>query len=765
MLFSCRPARFVKGEGESLANKIKIELETNDPKIDEDVIDEYIYQEVNRKIASITRFHLWIWNLTHKATLNPKKVERNSFKVKVNSIIGEAPALLDTAKINQSQRQIHLFLKNKGYYENEVSTEIKYTNKKQNKANVTFHVKTNQPTVIRRIDYKIPQQRVRWAVEGDSINRLFKHGDILDMDVLQAERKRIENELHKRGYYDFSRKYIYYRADTTMGNNKVDIILGINHPPQIPGDSITKVRHRQFRLKNIRVEIYQSGEQSFIGTPLKTDSFPIYYEGELKIKPEVIMRAIFLQEEDWYNITNVDYTYKKLSDLGVFGFTNIQFTEFPDTVKNYLNATIQLSTLARNSIILETEGTTTNGNFGLGARIQFYNRNTFKGAEKLEIAFHARTDAQTYSPIYQDISSNFNTVSIGPEINLQFPTFFLPKKIVESTSKYANPRTNIKLSSDFEKRIEYQRVLNQFSFAYLWNESTEKQHSFMPLNLSSTKFDEDSPILVTADTSDNIFFKNSFRNYLNFGSKYIFSYDNQRDKSKRNHTYLKSNIDLTGNLFYLLSNTPLVKPETGTNYKQIFNIRYSHYVKTGFDYRYYINLDAKNQIITRGEIGIGIPLSNSEVLPYDKSYFAGGSNGIRAWPNRTLGPGTYYQSRANAITQSGDIKLEMNLEYRFNISSWIKGALFADGGNVWLFNYDETRTGADFSFKDLPSGIAVGVGAGLRFDFSFLIFRTDLGFPLVNPSRLEDGSVPDDVIPFGLDFKNRNLNFGIGYPF
>jgi outer membrane protein assembly factor BamA len=349
----------------------------------------------------------------------------------------------------------------------------------------------------------------------------------------------------------------------------------------------------------------------------------------------------------------------------------------------------------------------------------------------------------------------FNTFEWGVEAMISFPRFLIPVKL-ERFPKYFRPTTRISTGINFRKRSTYDRYILNFTFGYKWQESDYKTHIIQPFNISSVKVFPTPEFSKELEAINDPRLKNQYTDHLITALQYSFIFNNQDIKKAKDFIYFRGNIETSGNIFHLFNNL-LDSKQDSTGVYHVAGIRYAQYAKMDFDFRYYLMASHTNQVVFRAIAGIGIPYGNSDALPFEKGFYLGGANSMRAWIYRGLGPGGFVDPGTN-IDKMGEILLECNIEYRFPIYSFFKGALFYDVGNIWLINRDDNFTNAEFKFDTFYKQIAMDAGFGFRFDFKFFIFRVDFALRLRDPSQAEGSRwVADKGIWF--------WNFGIGYPF
>jgi outer membrane protein assembly factor BamA len=813
--FSCNPTRKLKEGEHFLVNNYILDKDT---KLDAKDMEVYIKQKPNRKIFKVVRFHLWLHNLVNEQRLaqkqitQAKKIEnRNAKRIAKGKRaktggrqlvgewlleIGEPPVIYDSMLSKKSAAQLKMFLDSKGYFISTVTDSAHFKHNKR--VSVYYKIKAAPPYTIHSVDYVIPDQLVKYYVDADTSNCLIKKGSNYDVDVLLKERERITNQLNNNGYYLFTKDYIHYKIDTSIANNQVNITLNIKNFTQKlseSSDSLIQKPHQRFYINNVYIQpdfISKKMDPPKKDT-IKTGDYYILHNGRLRYKRRVLLNSIFIRKGELYQIQNTEDTYKRLSELKAFKSINIYFVK---TSEEYLDCFIQLSPILKQSFTIETQGKNTSGNLGVEGSFVYQNRNVFRGAEVLELKLKAGVEAQpslstdvTQQNNIGDLSKpvkQFNTVEIGPEANLYIPRFLLPFKV--KFSKQSNPKTIFTSSYIYQRRPDYIRYLTNLSFGYTWKESSNKRHTISPLVINFVKVNlSDTFYTYLTKNVYDLYIRNSFINHLSTSTRYTFTYNEQDIKKLENFPFLKVNVEASGNILrgvYGLVNsipsdtTEIFKKDSVGRYK-LAGIPYSQYLRADIDYRYYFNSNEINKVVVRIAAGMGLPLVNFPSLPYERRFFSGGSNGIRAWRSRTLGPGSSVtDSIQKGFDQFGDGQLEGNLEYRFKLFKMLHGAVFVDAGNNWLRKPDASRPGGDFKLDRFYKEIAIGTGIGLRGDFNFFILRLDIGIKVRDPQFADkDRWVIEHWFdkPWKQNYRINHpkdpkgyftvLNIGIGYPF
>lgn len=713
---------------------------------DKEELSGYIRQKPNRAILFRTwRLGLQWDNLWYN---REKEEAKNSKDQKDNPAV-----ILDSSLVERSERQLKIYLQNQGYYNAQVFHKIRTTNVFGNpkwptkKAVVEYEVHPGDPVKIDSLNFNIKQADIQAYYKSFLHQRKFKTGEILKLDQLQEERERIVNDLQNRGYYDFAENYISFDVDTFGGKAKTVLITRIKQPKKL--DSL----HRRYSINNIYV---QTDFDPYAGKNTATDTIEykgvnFISKGPSKFKPGPIFRSLFFKEGSYYNQKQQSITYRQISNLGMFTYIKIDHKKVKDSLgRKLLDVHILLGPAPKMAVSTEIMGIFREG-FGLNGQILFTNKNAFKGSELLSFSISGgfedlRTDENRYA------------TNIGPRLSLTFPRLFLLDNITNRIRKNAFPKTTISTYFNYQQRTQYTRYLTNASLKYEWNEGKYKKHELSIPDISFSFITKDSQILSDFDKlSSSQKFK--FEDAISSGIKYSFTYNNQANPKVKNSDYLLLKGFLVGPSALIASALDIEQRDPDPDSKAItlWGVRYATFFKAQMDYRKYFKMSYKQQFAVRSFIGFGIPLDKHGVIPFDQLFYSGGANSVRGWRQRTLGPGSYIDDD-NALDRLGEIKLEANLEYRFPMTSILKGALFIDAGNVWTEEPDDDADDLDpnFEVNRFYKEIAVSPGIGIRFDFDFFLFRLDVGVPVKQPHK------PDT---WGFEFNNTQYNFGVGYPF
>ena len=670
--------------------------------------------------------------------------------------IGEAPVLMSNVKPQATAAIIDAKLFNIGIFNS--STDFKIVEKNRT-ATVIYTSHIHQPYTIKEVVYNISNDSINSIISRNKKNSFLKTGADYNLDLLENERVRIDAILKSKGYFYFNPDYLLFKADTSASKHTVSFKLTLKD--SIPPNALTVYRINNVFI-NPNYSLKEQPADSVKDTVRVENAVFLGKEAGMAISPKVILRSVYLKKHDIYNRENHNITLNRLMSMGNFKFVQVKFSESDTTAIGFLDVTILMTPMPEHTFRAELDVVSKSNNYtGPQLNLSLLNRNTFKGAELLNLSVAGSFEGQIGH------NNNLFSYAFNPSVELTFPRFLTPFEI--RTNSLYIPKTRLLLSYNFLKRVEY-FDMNTFQFVYgfKWKEDIRKEFEINPLNISYTTLSNQSPTF-TALLNANPFLKKSYEEQFIAGGSYSFTYNEQLLPGKKIQYYLKLMAETAGNLFSLAKLIGGEHPSP-SNPSKIVGSVYSQYAKISVDGRAYYNFKDDNKIALRVFAGVGDPYGNSSTLPYSKQFFSGGPNSIRAFQINSLGPGTYLQSTGTTefLQLGGDIKLEMNGEYRFGIYRFLKGALFIDAGNVWLQKSNAQNIGTPFAFSSFMNEVAVGAGFGLRVDVSFFVLRFDLAMPLRKPWLPENQRWVINQINFADPaWRNKNLilNIAIGYPF
>lgn len=752
-LASCSATKFVP-EGSFLLDEVKIHSDNRSIKPSN--MRMYIRQNPNSKWFNTFKTQLYVYGLSGRDST--KKF--NKFLRR----IGDAPAIYSEPDAIRSQEEITKAVQNMGYMGASVT---KTTKTKKKKLKLRYDITTGQPYTVRTLKYDVNDSIIKKYLDEDSLSAELKAGMLFDVNVLDAERQRITDNLLNNGYYKFNKDYISYTADTARGTHQVDLTLHVL-PYKSPGENSVG-NHYQYKINKINfITDYNMLQSSALSSVEVNDSihyngFPIYYKDKLYLRPKVLTDNLKFAPGNLYDELAVQKTYTSFGRLPALKYTNIRFFETQMGDSMLLNCYVMLTKSKHKSVSFELEGTNSAGDLGAAASVSFQHRNLFRGSETFMVKFRGA---------YEAISGlgagykNHNYTEYGVETSINFPNFLFPFLTSDFKQKI-RATTEFGLQYNYQLRPEFSRTIASASWSYKWVEKQKTQHridlidiSYLFLPWISEQFKNDYI------KDDNYILKYNYDNRLIVRMGYTYSYNSLGGKLVNNtiasNSYsIRTGFESAGNILYGISKLTNMHKNEDNEYA-ILGIPYAQYVKADFDFAKNIVIDHRNSFAFHTGFGIAIPYGNAKVVPFEKRYFAGGANSVRGWSVRDLGPGSFVGD-GNFMNQSGDIKLDASIEYRSKLFWKFQGAVFIDAGNIWTIREYENQPGGVFKFNKFYKQIAVAYGLGLRLDLDFFVLRFDGGMKAINPVY-ENGKDRYPIIHpnFSRDFA---FHFAVGYPF
>lgn len=748
---SCTLTRWVpEDEFLLMDNTVQVQPGTDDL----DGLNAILKQKPNRRVLGFgPRLYLQIYNLGRP------DAEKGLGRLWTN--IGESPVILDSALVEKTARQMGIFMFNKGYFENMTSYEI-IPQKGQKRAVVRYDL---YPGPRYRIDSL--SRDVRTAMVEDEILRIEREslvhtGAAYDAEVLDKERERIVEHLRNVGYFAFPKERIHFEADTNRSEKKVHLHMRIDDRVFEIRDSVFTLPHHPWTISRVLFDDQYSLEkegEAFVDSTVFDGYEFLYRTSEPAMKERVPIDATHFRPGDIYRTDRVRESYRHLVGLKVFQSIDISFKPDPrDSNMTDLVALLRLSPMPLNTFTTELKGTNTAGNFGIGGGVGLIKRNLTGRGELLNISLRGAIEAQ-YNSRYSD--DFFNTRELGAEIGLELPKFLVPFNSYGLVPKRMRPSSSVAFETLWQERAEYTRILFNTRLAYSWYESAAKHHMITLADWRYTNVQKIDPNFY-----NDLQFKNGFESVVSIGSKYTFSFNEQVTRPKGNFRSFIGNFEAVGSGVSQLLDQ---QDPSGTDASTVFGVRATQYLRFDADFAYFWKLPEGQSIVSRIYFGLLYAMGNGRyILPFDKSFFGGGTNDNRAWPAYRLGPGGYRNSAGNV--NIAPLKIMGNIEYRFPIVRALKSALFLDVGNIWIIQPDLPVYAAfrdlnetQFAFSTFMDQMAIGLGSGLRYDVGFFVVRLDLGWPLRYP--FDPGGERGKWLPRPLSWNELTYNIGIGYPF
>ncbi|MCK9268959.1 MAG: BamA/TamA family outer membrane protein [Bacteroidales bacterium] len=686
----------------------------------------------------------------HNLVKEPKKEKGIRYWIKYK--LGEPPVMLADINVDELNNAMENRLVNLGHFSANSGYEVL---KKEKTASLDFNIKISRPYYIESITFPTDTTPMRVKIKQAKPEMLLQPGDPYDLSKFVDERERIENVLKDKGYFYFSADYLLFDADTSVGNRQIAVDMKVK--PNAP-----KLARTAYQLRNIYVLDDYSLDNYHPDTTLIDNYF--YLSENHYFKPETILDAVFLRDDSLYSRKDHYNTLSHLMGLGIYKYANARFV-VTDTARGLMDARFYLTPQKKISLGAQVSAAIKTNNYaGPGLNLSFKNRNTFKAAETFQLNLGGRFETQ-YSGQYKGETSYEITLN-G---TLTFPRF-VPFRFGRNQSRQYVPNTTISAGGGIYSRLRYYE-LHSFntSLGYSWRSTDRFGQAFSPIDISYTNLARSSDEFQEY-LDNNPTIKKSFEEQFILGTSYGFTYSTLH--LNRKHTFLVSQgADVSGNLAYVMAKSfPGAVNEKEGQY-HLLNVPFAQFARLRSEARYFIKTGHGTSVGMRAIIAVGIPYGNSTTMPYVKQFFVGGTNSVRAFRARTVGPGSYNtpDSLDNVfVDQAGDIKLEYSAEYRFPIHSFLKGAFFVDAGNIWLANVDDQRPGGLFDFNNFYKELAIGAGFGLRIDLDFLVIRFDMAFPMRKP-YLPEGErwIFKDIQLGSPSWRRENftLNIAIGYPF
>lgn len=711
---SCSTTRVLQ-DGQYRLSKNKIEV-TNDKNFNVNQLQPYIKQKPNSYFIFGWNPFLNVYNWSNgKGKAWDKLVQR----------IGVAPVVYDSELVESSISNMENHLEYLGYYDSEVESRIKVRRKK---VDVTYTVTLGKRYPISDIVIDLPE-RGEFASDfmRDSSDMTIHVGDYLAEAALETETERAGKAIRDLGYYTFSKNHFFFEADTLS----------------VPGTALLKMT----------VNEYTRNESPLLAQPIRKFFFndvSISYPKTMKIREKVLRELNTIEPGRPYSPEIVNNTYTRLSSLRMFSSVNIGMTQV-DT--NLVNCEISLARSKTQGFKVNLEASTnSSGLLGISPQLSYYHKNIFRGGEWLNLSFMGNFQFK----VRDDIRSNEFGVSAG----LSFPKFFpLPYRFFDG----AIPRTEINISYNYQDRPEYTRNILSTTYGYNGSLGNRFFYQAYPLQLNIVKLLNLDPEFYET-LADDPFLRNAYQDHFDLGSGMTLYYTtNSESVPKETYFYSRLQFDIAGNMLSIFK--PMMKKnDNGAGI--LWNTPFSQFVRAELTLgRTWIwGRNSGQSLATRLVAGAGYAYGNSTALPFEKHFYGGGANSLRGWQVRTVGPGTAPMDSTFVIpNQTGDMKLEANIEYRFRMFWKVAGALFVDAGNIWTLKDDGSVTGRESMFRwdNLGKSIAMNWGFGLRLDFNFLILRLDLGMKVHDPARMQKWVHPADWF----HRNNYALHFGVGYPF
>ena len=742
MLFSaCNLLRYVP-EGETLLNKVTIKSDVSEAPSDQ--LQAYLRQTPNSRFLGIGRAKLGFYS--------SQDINSNKWKDRWLRKIGEEPVIYDSLLTLTSQEQLTKQLNNKGYLD--ATVEVLTTEKKR-QTNVTFVVTGHEPYKIRSYTIDIPSDSIMAALRPRRGQNAPKAGDLLDVDALAAERESVARYLRRRGYFYFQKEALAFEADSSA--HEIGLKLTV-HNTYLNNDSLFAMACTKQTISSVTIyDIATAADdaETLNRADLDTtrrEGYTVIQHKKSNFRAKMLTQKVLIQPHTLYNERRVEQTYSVLNALPAIKYVDISFKEAGG---DSLACVIVIAPAKKHSFSVDIEGTNSAGDLGVGVGITYQNKNAFKGGEILKIGAKGSYEAMG------KIGEIRNTYEAGGDVSLSVPFLLFPFATSDFRRRIGGT-TEFAIGYNLQQRPEYQRHIANLGMKYAWNiRRTRFTFDLIDINYIYLPWITDAfrEQYLKPSSSIRYSYEDHFIMRLGFG----IQHSNKRTNSTTQSFYtLRGNISTAGNLLYGISSAIHQQKNEYGQY-EIFNIAYAQYVKGDFDFTYNHYINKNIRLVCHAGIGVAYPYGKASVIPYEERYFSGGANSVRGWAVRTLGPGRYAnKGYIDYMNQSGDIRLDLNLEARFKLFWKIYGALFVDAGNIWTIKEYEEQPGGFFQFSEFYKEIACSYGIGLRADFDYFVIRLDMGIKLYEPS----GTTSTERWRTDLTWKNDfALHFAIGYPF
>ena len=728
ILTGCSATKFVP-EGQSMLNSVELKSEPKGFNIAR--LEPYVRQKSNSKWFSLFKIPLGVYSLAGRDS--SKWINRTLKN------IGEAPVIFDTLQAQLTCNDLQTAMRNMGYLHADVDLS---THVKGKKLSAVYTLRPGAPYDIREVSYDIADPRIDSLLRReDSPSLQIKPGEPFTVERLDTERKRITAFLMDRGFYRFNKDYIRFTVDSAQHSNEVDVTLHL--APYSANNTTQESLHPQYIVRSVN---FRSEERALPGGAPSAS---------LRLRRKVLENNTAIQSGQPFSSADLQRTYNNFSRLQAVKYTNIRYKEVPDS--QLLDCDIQLSMNKPSTISFQPEGTNTAGDLGAAASLTFENRNLFRGSEVLSIQLRAAFEAITGLEGYQN--EDYKEYSL--ETKLAFPRMVAPFLSREFTRR-STATSELSLAYDLQNRPEFHRRVFSAAWRYRW--SNPRRHLNYRFDLLDLNYVYMPWISSTFkhDYLDSVSNRNAILRY-NYEDLFIMKIGFGLTYNHGNHA-MRFNVETSGNLLSAVSRLARFHKNEHDQYT-LFNIAYAQYAKFDFDYTCLWPFDQHNQLVAHADFGIAYPYGNSTILPFEKRYFSGGPNSVRGWSVRELGPGRFRGAggRIDFINQTGDMKIDLNLEYRTFLFWKFNGAAFIDAGNIWTLRNYADQQGGQFRFHRFLSELAVAYGLGLRLNFDYFILRFDLGMKAVNPAHTTTREHYPILHPrLGRDL---SFHFAVGLPF
>lgn len=754
LLSSCSPVKYV-ADGDFLLDDVK--LDKKNTQLKENDADSYIRQQPNLKIFGLFRAHLRLYSLSRKDSIRSNgRVRRLGRGLRK---MGEPPVIYNSMLRIQSEREIEKYYRAKGFMNAKASSDVTF---KKKRAVVTYHVNEGEPFRIENISYDYRgDTAIKKIVETDRFyESKLKKGMLFDSDELDAERNNMSSLLRRRGYFYFTKDYISYTADTTLGDHKVDLTLELKPFSKTQSDgSRIDVPHKKYKIGDISVVTLDKTNVSYsdvmaYDSVRSEEGILIKYMYKPFLRSSVIEDNIMFSAGEPYNSFRSDFTLSKFNALGIVRAAYVNFND-KHNEDNEVDCQITLSPSKPKSISANIEATTTSGDFGFGGNLGWSHHNIFRGSECLSFKLSYSQEA------ISGMDSIHKIRDYGASVTLTIPRVLFPF-LTRDFKRRINASTELHAAYNVQQ-MGYRRDQFSLGWKYMWQRRRFYNFTidFLDYNLVKMKDSESFKETYFNEHTNPILMYN-YTDHQILCTGFSYTFDNMSSQRVLNKKLFKASFETGGNTFHLFRNAFHYDTTSFGQYK-IFGVPYSQYVKTELEYAFNHYINEKCRMVYHAKIGAAVPYLNSEGVPFEKRFYAGGASGVRGWAVRTLGPGKFPATN-DYLAQTGDLNLLLNMEYRIKLFWKIELATFIDAGNVWTIKEYEDQQGGAFYLNEFYKQIALAAGLGLRIDFSYFLIRFDLGAKFHDPSRINSGTQWRTANGMNWD-DDFAFHFAVGYPF
>ena len=759
VLPSCSSTKHVP-QDKLLLDKVNINITDPHSEVEQSQLANYLRQNANHRVLGGLKLQLAFYNMSGRDSTKwyNRWIQR----------VGTPPVIYDSTLTVASADQLHTALSNRGFMKNNVTYRVEADSAKR-KARVNFDITLGEPYYIRSIDYEIPDEDLRDIILADSARFTVHEGDLLNYNRLDEWRQAITDNLRNHGYYAFNKEYITFLADTAADSRAVDLTLNSRDPYH--NDHMPYyTEHEPFYVRDVvYVTDYDpvAMHDGFEGMDVVSlpSGIKIIEGDERYLRLDVLDEANYIEPGQLYNAEAITRTYRALGRLNILKQINIDVRPLGEVDGVLMvDAYVLLQPDKSQTVSVSLEGTNSEGDLGFGVGLDYEHRNIFKGAEVLSAK--AKVSYESISGNLSGLINN-NYSEYSTELGFTFPKFMAPF-LRHSFKRKIQASTAFTVNFDYQARPEYTRIIAGGAWRYQWTERSRRMaHTLTLMDLSVISVPKFNDEFFDRITNPLLLY--SYQDHMIMRMGYNFYRTNkaemnvlQMGRFQRDVFTIRANAETAGNVLYGLSHLTGQKADENGSYKAL-GIRYSQYFKADADYAMTHYIDRRQSIAFHVGAGVAVPYGNSDVLPFEKRFYSGGANSVRGWGVRTLGPGSYNSnnSLSNFIYQCGDIRFDVNLEYRAKLFWVVELGLFMDAGNIWTIKDYEDQPGGVFKWDKFYEQIAAAYGAGIRLDFKYFLVRVDMGMKAHNPASGQE-KWPLTHPNFKRD---SEFHFSVGYPF